>query len=116
MKIKDFKIFTQLMEVVYEKAFNEKMEDFTHGKAQSLSWFIYQQTGKMLSYKSLSNYMRAIHHNTPETINPTTSTLSILIQYFQEDAGKTGACIPDQTRWYIFKKEKTNGENRYDSL
>ena len=102
MKPNDFKTFVLLMTAVYHKAFGEQLDELPHGKAQILSWYIYEQTDRMLSYKSLGNYIRAVLDQTPESINPSATTLSILIQYLRSQKGAGG---PDKTLWYTFRKE-----------
>lgn len=81
METKDFNIFCCLLSDVYRLAFGEDLNKLPHGKAQYLSWLIFEATGCNLSYKTLSHYVQAVLTKTPKGINPTSSTLSILASF-----------------------------------
>lgn len=81
MDQKDFPIFCTLFSEVHAKAFGEPLTKLPHGKAQTLSWLLFEATGELLSYKSLANYAAAILEGKSGKINPTGITLSILAQY-----------------------------------
>lgn len=85
MKPVDFFIFKRLLSEVYFKAFNEQLTQLPHGKAQMLSWVIFEQTGEMLSYKSLGNYVQAILEADPKKVNPTSATLGILAGFLRSN-------------------------------
>lgn len=106
MRPNDFKAFVLLTEAVYLKAFGEQLDRLPHGKAQILSYYIYEHTGRMISYKSLGNYIHAAINKTPHSINPSASTLSILIQYLKAPEEAPDTALPDKTLWYNFRKEK----------
>lgn len=78
MEPKDFTIFCSLLSDVYRLAFGEDLAKLPHGKAQHLSWLLYEATGASLSYKTLSHYVQAVLSQAPKNINPTPATLSIL--------------------------------------
>lgn len=88
MKPIDFSIFKRLLSEVYSKAFGETLSQLPHGKAQILSWMIFEQTGEMLSYKSLGNYVQAILEGAPEKINPTGATMGILAEFLRSKDGE----------------------------
>ncbi|MCB0534164.1 MAG: hypothetical protein H6574_19430 [Lewinellaceae bacterium] len=98
MQTSEFPIFQTLLNDVHTKAFGEPLSFLPHGKAQALSWFIEETTGQLLSYKTLSNYVSAILQKEPETINPTTTTLAILVRYVQ--GGLRGN---DGVVWYQYR-------------
>jgi hypothetical protein len=81
MKTIDFQVFTTLMDEVHQKAFGETLSHLPYSKAKMLSLLIYDETGEMLSYKSLGNYVSAILQRDSAQINPTISTLGILTNY-----------------------------------
>ena len=81
METKDFNIFCCLLSDVHRLAFGEDLTKLPHGKAQHLSWLIYEATGANLSYKTLSHYVQAAISEAPQSINPTPSTLSILASF-----------------------------------
>lgn len=98
MSSNEFPIFQTLLSDVYSKAFGEPLSNLPHGKAQALSWFIEETTGQLLSYKTLSNYVSAILRKSPASINPSPTTLSILIRYLrQQPAGN------DRLIWYQYR-------------
>lgn len=84
MESKEFTVFGCLLTEVYLKAFGESISTLPHGKAQTLSWLIYESTGEMLSYKTLANYVSAVLAEKPGSINPSDSTLSILATYVMD--------------------------------
>lgn len=81
MQAKDFFVFSTLLSDVHLKAFGEPLAKLPHGKANTLAWLIEEETGVLLSYKSLSNYIHAVLENKPEKINPNGATLSALTQF-----------------------------------
>lgn len=81
METKDFTIFCALLSDVYRLAFGEDLNKLPHGKAQYLSWLIFEATGASLSYKTLSHFVQAVLLNKPKSINPTPATLSILASF-----------------------------------
>jgi hypothetical protein len=81
METKDFNVFCCLLSDVYRLAFGEDLTKLPHGKAQYLSWLIYEATGASLSYKTLSLYVQAALARAPKNINPTPATLSILASF-----------------------------------
>lgn len=98
MQINEFPIFQTLLNDVHTKAFGEPLSRLPHGKAQALSWFIEEATGQILSYKTLSNYAGAVLQKTPENINPSTTTLAILVHYLRDE-------MPDSSgvAWYRYR-------------
>ncbi len=81
----DYLIFADLLAKVHSKAFCEKLTPLYYSKAVSLSGLIYESTGELLSYKTLSAYVRAVLEETPQRINPSIATLGILAHYVNED-------------------------------
>lgn len=77
----DYLVFADLLAKVHNKAFCEKLTPLYYSKAVSLSWLIYECTGELLSYKTLSAYVRAVLEETPQKVNPTNATLGILAHY-----------------------------------
>jgi len=86
METKDFNVFCCLLSDVYRHAFSEDLNKLPHGKAQYLSWLIYEATGANLSYKTLSSYVQAALSRAPKSINPTPATLSILASFVTSDS------------------------------
>lgn len=107
MKLNDFKAFSLLLAEVYQKAFEEKLTELQQGKSQPLSWYIYEATGRMMSYKSLSNYLKAVCHQTPDQINPSVETLSILVQFVADTAARQPDKTPAAVIWNNYKKAKS---------
>ncbi len=106
MKPIDFLIFKRLLSEVYFKAFSEHLSQLPHGKAQILSWMIFEQTGELLSYKSLGNYVQAILEGTPEKINPTGATLGILAGFLRSKGGeipRSGKRSNHSFTWYQYR-------------
>ena len=99
MEKKDFSVFCALLSDVYAKAFGETLSTLPHGKAQTLSWLVFEATGELLSYKSLRNYVGAVLDNTPQKVNPTAITLSILAQYVAGSGKSSGGCLA----WYQYR-------------
>ena len=101
MEKNDFSIFRTLLSDVHAKAFGEPLDRLPHGKAQSLSWMIYESTGELLSYKSLSNFVGAVLSNAAHRINPSSATLSILARFADD--------VPAATRgglaWYKYRSQ-----------
>ncbi|MFN0216864.1 MAG: hypothetical protein ACKVT2_21620 [Saprospiraceae bacterium] len=81
MQVKDFSIFRSLLADVHSKAFGEPISKLPHSKAITLSWFIEESTGVVLSYKSLTNYVNAVLEETPDKVNPSCVTLATLTQF-----------------------------------
>lgn len=106
MKQNDFKAFTLLIAAVYQKAFEEELMEMRQGKSQPLSWYIYETTGKMVSYKTLGNYLKAVFHQCPERINPSVETLAILVEFISGDSAAILEKTPAAVVWNNFKKAK----------
>jgi len=85
MRNLDYLIFTDLLAKVHHKAFCEQLTPLHYSKAVSLSWLIHERTGELLSYKTLSAYVKAVLNETPQKINPTNATLGILAHYVNND-------------------------------
>lgn len=98
MQTNEFPIFCNLLKAVHQKAFGEPLANLTHGKAQALSWFIEEATGQLLSYKTLCNYACAVLQQTPANINPTPTTLAILIRFVREQPAGN-----DRLLWYRYR-------------
>ena len=81
MQTKDFSIFKALLSEVHQKAFGEPIAKIRHGKANTLAWIIEEETGVMLSYKSLTNYVNAVLEGQAEKVNPNCATLAALTQF-----------------------------------
>lgn len=105
MDKKDFCVFYTLLSDVHAKAFGEPLARLPHGKAQTLSWMVYEATGELLSYKSLSNFVAAALADTPHKINPTGMTLSILAQYA---TGMMRATACRGLAWYRYRSQRLN--------
>lgn len=99
MQPKDFNVFCTLLSDVHSKAFGEPLAPIPHGKAQTLSWFIEESTGIMLSYKSLKNYIHAALTQAPENINPNGATLSALACFVTGE--KTDIALPGP--WFRYR-------------
>ncbi len=102
MDQKDFRVFYALLSDVHAKAFGEPLSRLPHGKAQTLSWMVYECTGELLSYKSLSNFVAAALAGTPQAINPTGMTLSILAQFVT--GMKASPCR--SLAWYEYRSQR----------
>ena len=100
MSTNEFLIFKNLLREVHSKAFGEPLSTLPHGKAQALSWFIEESTGQLLSYKTLSNYVGAILNRKPTSVNPTPTTLAILIRYVREQPAGN-----EQMIWYRYRSQ-----------
>jgi hypothetical protein len=96
---KNFSIFCILMSDVYAKAFNEPISKLKRGKAQTLSWLIFEVTGELLSYKTLHNYVLAALDTVPGKINPTDMTLSILVQFVNGEVRQ----VKNNLAWYRYR-------------
>jgi hypothetical protein len=101
MERKDFTVFSRLLSDVYAKAFGESLSKLPHSKAQTLSWLIYEATGELLSYKSLSNYVTSVLAHTPQKVNPTAMTLSILAQYAAGVRQQSPGVLP----WFKYRSQ-----------
>lgn len=101
MEKKDFCVFHALLSDVHAKAFGEPLSRLSHSKAQTLSWMVYECTGELLSYKSLSNFVAAALADMPHKINPTGMTLSILAQFVT--GLKATSC--HGLAWYKYRTE-----------
>ncbi|MCS7036579.1 MAG: hypothetical protein RMJ33_06735 [Saprospiraceae bacterium] len=86
MKTHEFSTFQRLLGEVYLKAFGEPLSPLTYGRAQALSWLIEEATGQVLSYKTLSNYVKAATGDASARVNPNASTLAILVRYLHGQA------------------------------
>ena len=106
MTTNDFSVFCALMDQVHQKAFGEPIATLNYAKSNALSWFIYETTGDIISYKTLINYTVAIAQKTPEGINPSTNTLGILVQFTEEAAHTVPKKAPKSLLWYSFRKNK----------
>lgn len=98
MTTKEFTIFKNLLQEVHFKAFGEPLAALPHGKAQALSCFIEEETGQLLSYKTLGNYASAALDGQPGRINPTPTTLAILIRFVRNQSAGN-----DQLVWYRYR-------------
>jgi hypothetical protein len=98
MCAREFPVFLALLNDVHQKAFGEPLAALPHGKAKALRWFIEENTGQQLSYKTLRNYVHAALANTPATVNPNSSTLAILVRYVQGDLLENDAVV-----WYQYR-------------
>jgi hypothetical protein len=99
----DFTAFRALLFDVHQKAFGEPLTFLPYGKAQTLSFLIQEQTGAMLSYKSLANYSAAALTGEASGINPNASTLSILSKFIAETNSEITPA-PAQFWWFQYKK------------
>lgn len=81
MQALDFHVFKSLLNEVHSKAFGEPIAKIRHSKAQTLAWIIEEETGVMLSYKSLTNYVNAVLEGHSEKVNPNYTTLAVLTQF-----------------------------------
>ncbi len=110
----DFRAFCCLMQKVYTKAFGTPAHTLNFAESRALSWLIYENTGELISYKSLMNYSKAISQNTPEALNPSANTLGILAQFAGAEITETNtaAAPPKAILWYNFRKTATLGEIR----
>lgn len=104
MKLNDFKAFSLLIADIYQKAFDEELTELQQGKSQPLSYYIYEATGRMVSYKSLGNYLKAVCHQTPDRINPSVETLAILIHYVTAPNDLKPVKLPAAVVWINYKK------------
>ncbi len=86
MEGRAFVVFQQLLDTVFQKAFGEPLSPLSHSRAQALSWYIEEDTGCRLSYKTLVNYADAAVACRQERINPTVTTLNILVNYASDNA------------------------------
>jgi hypothetical protein len=101
MKCTDFAAFRILFSNCHQTAFGEPMNDFNHQKSQTLSWLIFERTGVMLSYKTLTNYAKAILEDDPSRVNPNLSTLTALLKFKGEPVESQPAYIC----WLKFRSE-----------
>jgi hypothetical protein len=99
MEEKNFSIFCILISDVYSKAFNEPISALKRGKAQTLSWLIFECTGELLSYKTLHNYVHAALEKKPDKVNPTDTSLSILVRF---TSGSRHAVL-NNLAWYRYR-------------
>ncbi len=109
MHATDFSAFRIIISNLHEKAFNEPISKLTYSKAQMLSWLIYESTGALLSYKSLSNYVETSLNGCHEKLNPNLSTLSILAEFV---CGKQGEKLPPLARWWRYREQVLGGVER----
>ncbi len=102
MKACDFSVFCHLFSELHHKAFNEPISHLAHGKAQALSWMIFESTGESISYKSLSNFTTAVLTNTPEKINPNDFTLAIFVKFVNPSlANKANGGVA----WFLYRSK-----------
>lgn len=102
MKASDFSVFCNLFSELHFKAFNEPLCHLAHGKAQALSWMIYENTGETISYKSLSNFATAVLTNTPEKINPNDFTLAIFVKFVSPSLGNKAK---GGVAWFLYRSK-----------
>ena len=100
MKACDFSVFCHLFSELHHKAFNEPLSHLAHGKAQALSWIIYESTGENISYKTLSNFATAVLTNDPKKINPNDFTLSIFVKFIHSPMGTQGK---GSVAWFLYR-------------
>jgi hypothetical protein len=104
MQTKDFSAFRSLLADVHNKAFGEPLDKLPHSKAHSLAWIIEEETGVVLSYKTLTNYINAVLDEAPSKINPNCTTLAVLSQFaLGEQANK-----PMPVLWYRYKSRASS--------
>ena len=100
MKACDFSVFSNLFSELHFKAFNEPLSHLAHGKAQALSWMIYESTGESISYKSLCNFATAVLTNSPEKVNPNDFTLSIFVKFIHSAMSTHGN---GSVAWFLYR-------------
>ncbi|MBP6812209.1 MAG: hypothetical protein KA138_11855 [Saprospiraceae bacterium] len=83
MQSSDFPVFRSLLADVHFKAFGEPLSKLPYSKANTLAYFIEETTGVMLSYKSLTNYINAVLEEVPTKVNPSPTTLTVLVQFVE---------------------------------
>lgn len=106
MQSKDFYIFSHLLTQVYSRAFGEELTHLPYGKAVCLSWMIYDQTGILISYKSLGAYVRAVLEKDAQQVNPNNSTLGVLASYAGGNSNAIRGSRIELTRyWYHYRGE-----------
>jgi hypothetical protein len=112
MKASDFFVFCNLFSELHFKAFNEPLGHLPHGKAQALSWMIYDSTGETISYKSLSNFATAVLTNSPERVNPNDFTLAIFVKFICPSFGHN---TKGGIAWFLYRsrflENATKGQN-----
>ncbi|MFN0016200.1 MAG: hypothetical protein ACKVU2_16800 [Saprospiraceae bacterium] len=106
MQTSEFSIFQSLLHDVHQKAFGEPLSTLPHGKAQALSFFIEETTGQVLSYKTLGNFVSAALCQSPDSVNPNVSTLSILVRFLHEQSVGNDAVI-----WYQYRSRAMQQES-----
>lgn len=106
MEAKEFSVFCNLISETYQKAFGEELSKLPHGKALTLSWIIQEETGELLSHKTLGNYVAAALHGNPGKVNPTAATLSILARFVSDDrstGGRHEMRMGAYAAWYRYR-------------
>ncbi len=107
MEAKEFSVFCSLISDMYQKAFGEELAKLPHGKALTLSWMIEENTGELLSHKTLGNYVNAALQCDPSLINPTDATLAILARYVSDDqaslSGRHVMRMGAYAAWYKYR-------------
>ncbi len=107
MEAKEFTVFRVLLADVYAKAFGEtQLSKLPHGKAQTLSWLIHEDTGELLSYKTLSNFISAVLEGKPQQVNPSDATLSILAKFVageKTQPHRSAMRIGAYSAWYKYR-------------
>lgn len=101
MQTKDFSAFRSLLADVHLKAFGEPLDKLPHSKAHSLAWIIEEETGVVLSYKTLTNYINAVLDEAPNKVNPNCTTLAVLSQFALGEKAKN----PMPVLWYRYKSQ-----------
>ena len=109
MDTKDFSVFHSLFSDVYAKAFGEPITKLPYAKAQMLSWLIEKATGEILSYKSLKRYADAALKGSAAGINPTVSTLTILVKFLNAGeppvSGRHVLRMGDSAAWFRYRSK-----------
>ncbi|MCC7246384.1 MAG: hypothetical protein IT269_11945 [Saprospiraceae bacterium] len=69
---------------IHAKTFGEPVSKLNYRKSRIMSWLIFEATGVMLSYKTLSNFFEAVINKQPSSINPNASTLATLVHFLHQ--------------------------------
>ncbi|MCW5922128.1 MAG: hypothetical protein KIS77_07295 [Saprospiraceae bacterium] len=112
MEAKEFSVFRSLLTDVHSKAFGEPLSKLPHGKAQTLCWLIYEDTGELLSYKTLGNYFTAIVEGAPERVNPSDATLAILAKFVTGEKNKSTPLAMQMGAYAAWYKYRSNALTR----
>ncbi len=106
MSPSEFQIFCQLLHDIHQKAFGEPFSAIDQTKSKALSWFIYQVTGDSVSYKTLHKYAQAITNNAPNLVNPSESTMGILVCYLECASVEHKCDVPRFAHWFRYRKSR----------